>query len=490
MGDETDRNQDTQRDLHGVVRVAWNPLLPGLIASYAAEGWFVHLMSRHGDFVQTGEAVKFAVSGILAGIFYWVGARQLSRINLPGRQSAWIFWSATVILRLAILPVVPGDDLWRYRWEGMIQLHGFNPYLTNPDSPLLAHLRNADWLKINHRNYAAIYPPLTQAIFAGMAAFGNAVWGYQLLFALADLAGIAVLRRMLTRSGAAANGAVWYAWNPLTVYAFAGAAHFDSLMILALLGAVCALDESVRRRTRPSVGGDSPGISSLDWISALLLGLAIAVKIAPLTLLPVWAFAVPSWRRLPGLLTLSIAPLTLSAFVYGFPGTPVFATLRQFGGSFRVNDPIWWLVEAAGWPNSTVNNGFYGVCALVVCLALACWFRHDWRRGLLWVWGATLLLSPVVHAWYVAWVLPLAAWRGKGARAWFVFSISTFGYFLLWEVNHASGKPWQEPVWLRLVILLPPLAAMMWMRWVPQSAASSGEEPPKPLNPRGSTTTI
>ena len=76
--------------------------------------------------------------------------------------------------------------------------------------------------------------------------------------------------------------------------------------------------------------------------------------------------------------------------------------------------------------------------------------------------GAALLLSPALHAWYVLCVLPLAVWRGESARAWVVLSISVFGYFLLWDVNHASGRAWEEPIWLRLLIYLPPLIALGW----------------------------
>ena len=76
--------------------------------------------------------------------------------------------------------------------------------------------------------------------------------------------------------------------------------------------------------------------------------------------------------------------------------------------------------------------------------------------------GAALLLSPALHAWYVLWVLPLAVWRGENAWAWIVLSMSVFGYFLLWDVNHASGLAWTEPIWLRLLIYLPPLIALGW----------------------------
>ena len=434
-----------------------------MVLALAIEAGLIHLMSRHGDFLQEGEAWKFAAFGGVAGIAYWVAAACATRIKISMRQSTCAFWLAAVVLRVTILPIVPGDDLWRYRWEGMIQLHGFNPYQSSPASPELIGLRNADWPMINQRNYPAIYPPLSEAIFAGIAALGNSVWLYKGLFALADLASIAVLRRLLVQSGVAAQEAVWYAWNPLVVYAFAGAAHFDSLMILALLGAIWAMqkttDASARRHV---VAGVALEIPWFCWLSALFLGLSIAIKVAPVILLPLWGFALRSWRRVAVLLPLALAPLLIGAFTYGFPKVPVFSTLREFGAGFRVNDPVWWLFDGTGWMARTGNNFLPGVCALAICAALTFRFRHDWQRGSLWGWGAMLLLSPVVHAWYVVWVLPLAVWRGKTARAWCVFSISTFGYFLLWEVNHASGKPWEEPLWLRSVILMPPLCYLGW----------------------------
>ena len=171
------------------------------MAGLAVEASLLHWMSGHGDFLQKGEAWKFASLGMAAGVPYWIAAGCFSQTRLPPPRSACFFWLAAVVLRLCIFPVVPGDDVWRYRWEGMIQRQGFNPYKSAPDAPELAGLRNADWSRINHRNYAAIYPPLAEAVFAGMAAAGNTLWSYKGLFALADLAGIAVLRRLLARSG-------------------------------------------------------------------------------------------------------------------------------------------------------------------------------------------------------------------------------------------------------------------------------------------------
>ena len=98
--------------------------------------------------------------------------------------------------------------------------------------------------------------------------------------------------------------------------------------------------------------------------------------------------------------------------------------------------------------------------ALVV-LAISWRMRAQPGRALLWVLGAALVLSPVLHPWYLCWVLPFAALRS--ARPWWVFSASIFGYYLLWESGF-GWTPWEQPVWQRLLIALPPVIALAMVR--------------------------
>ena len=255
-----------------------------------------------------------------------------------------------------------------------------------------------------------------------------------MLFALADLATAGILRRLLARSGSSPDSAAWYAWNPLAVYVGAGAAHFDPLMILPMMGAVWWLDRLPEPSSR-ATDAAAWRVPTQGWISVLLLGIAIALKAVPVVVLPVWFLAL-GWRRALLALPVAVGISPALALLYGFPRVPVFGGVADFARDFRVNDALWWLADPADR-----RSGFYGWIALVVCVALAVCFRRDWRRGMLWTLGAALLLSPSMHAWYALWMLPVAVWRG--ARAWVVFSVSVFGYYLLlWEVNHDSGRPW------------------------------------------------
>ncbi len=183
-----------------------------------------------------------------------------------------MFWSAAIGLRLLLLPAEPGDDFWRYRWEGMVQLHGVNPYVRAPASPVLIPLRDADWARVNHRDYPAIYPPAAELVFVLLAAARVPPLGMKLLFTLADLGVIVMLRRLLLNqkkspsSARLDRAAAWYAWNPLVAYSFAGGGHYDSLMLVTLVAAVWTLDRAAatapRQTHQPTTHNPPPHLPS------------------------------------------------------------------------------------------------------------------------------------------------------------------------------------------------------------------------------------
>src|ERR1044072_2619739 len=76
--------------------------------------------------------VKFVAAGMQCGLAYLVAIREFPVTASPRLQAA-IFWVAVVALRLVVLPLEPGDDFWRYQWEGKIQQAGFNSYVIAPD---------------------------------------------------------------------------------------------------------------------------------------------------------------------------------------------------------------------------------------------------------------------------------------------------------------------------------------------------------------------
>src|SRR5256714_15207740 len=141
--------------------------------------------------------VKFVACALLCGLAYFAAAGSFPIQIRPKIQSA-VFWTVVIALRLVALPLAPGDDFWRYQWEGKIQQAGFNPYVNAPDDPQLEPVRAEfpEWHKINHRDFRAIYPPGAELLFAGLSRVSDSPLFYKLLFAGADIATIAILLRL------------------------------------------------------------------------------------------------------------------------------------------------------------------------------------------------------------------------------------------------------------------------------------------------------
>lgn len=403
-------------------------------------------LNLFGDWTLEEMPVKFVAAAMLCGIAYFFAVKEFP-IGASARAQAVVFWSVVVALRLIALPLAPGDDLWRYQWEGKIQRAGFNPYVNPPDDPQLEQVRAEfpDWQKINHREFRAIYPPGAELIFRALSGISDRPLFYKLLFTAADLGTIAVLLRLLGGATRYANAA-WYGWNPLVVYSFAGAAHFDSLMILPMTAGILFL-------SRFEAATDSRRKWLLALAASAAFGVAISVKLVPVLLLLTCVFAL-GFRAIT--LAVSVGTPALLSFFYGYPKIPIWESLRRFAHVTRLNDLFWWLIEETVWPNPHQKNYHYNVI-LVICVALvSLLFWRNWKRGMIWALGIALILSPVLHPWYCTWILPLAAWRRS--FTWYVLSVTLFAYFLFWN-ERLFALPWHAEPWMRAIIIVPTLAA-------------------------------
>ncbi len=429
-------------------------------AVLGAEAVAVAALASWSDLSIPGHAAKFVALGLGAGLAY------LAAVVLFGNvRAAWrprIFWGMAIALRLVALPMTPGDDMARYIWEGRMQHENarYNPYLQPP-----SHFATLAAEKVNHPDHAAIYPPGAELFFSAATRISDSPMWFKILFALFDLLTVYLLLRINTGSGRY-RATAWYAWHPLVLIAFAGGGHYDSLMVAALVAAVWAL-----RRANP-LDQRSPAWS-WSLLSALFLGLAISLKVVPIFLLPVWLLALWEGDRhgcpkvwssrlaLPALtLAISLGVPFLLTLAYGGPRV-VLGPLLAFAEKTRFADPVWWAVELL-WKNPTGDNTRYQWAVALGALAVAVWMRRDWRRSALWVLGAVLILSPVLHPWYLAWILPLAAWRR--AYPWFIFGITSLVSLLVWN----SGAGWSADdltLAMRAFIILPPILALIYLDW-------------------------
>ena len=390
----------------------------------------VILTIPYGNFRQTGIVPHFWLGiGVMSlGFVYSWTLSSVSRL--------W-FWGMTILTRLLMLLMYPGDDIWRYLWEGYIQNLGFSPYEFAPSAPELIPFQTPWWQLINHLDTSAIYPPLAQLGFRFLAFLTPSVLLFKLSFALADLAICWLLSKTYGY-----NKTLLYAWNPLIIYSFSGGGHYDSWFILPLVAAWLAFEENQWQK------------------SSLLIGLSIPIKWMSL---PILAFLVLRLRlhQMLVALLLGILPLFTTALLFCHDGKcPLIPTDSVFVSHGRSAEFIPYLLGLI-WSGSKQYNWIHALpLALVILILLR--FCRSFVSFTQWYFFALLSLSPIVHAWYFTWLIPWAVvTRNLGTR-W--VSISAFIYFVLQNRKSDWTLTPTERYWL----WLPLIVGFLWTEYKPK----------------------
>ena len=119
---------------------ATSPRLFRFAIALAAELVLFASLNYLDDWTLEEMPAKFIAVAILSGIAFLAAASSFP-VHFTLRAQRIVFWSIVIALRLVALPLEPGDDFWRYQWEGKIQQAGFNPYVTAPDDSQLETVR-------------------------------------------------------------------------------------------------------------------------------------------------------------------------------------------------------------------------------------------------------------------------------------------------------------------------------------------------------------
>jgi hypothetical protein len=378
-----------------------------------------------GDFARMGVHPMFWVGACLMSlgyVFSW-GMRSI--------QWAWLLiWA--VVLRGVLFFMFPGDDVWRYLWEGRIQNAGFNPYLLAPSDPQLAAWRTPWWDLIQHKEITAIYPPLAQA-FLRIASLGSGWEGLKLWVTGADLG---VVWLLAWRFGT--QVAARYAWCPLVLVSFAGAAHFDSLMLLAMTSAWLLWE-----------------VGRWRW-AVLAMGMACGLKYVALPLLAwmLWKlYRIHGIRAVLVAAVLAALPMLCAVAWLPLPWNVHHWVPRDFAQYARSADLIPRLVTLF-WENSVRLNHIYLVPVALVAVWVIWRMRSLAGAGQAWFLGL-LLCSPLVHAWYLTWALPFAAFTGHWG--WRIAGMSGLVYYLLQQTAYEKTDwllSWSQLAWMWAPILV------------------------------------
>ncbi len=319
-----------------------------------------------------------------------------------GPTAVRFVWAAALVFRLTVAPLDPSlsEDSVRYRWLGMLQDAGGDPYRDLPEDPEWAGLRDDTWPRVTGKDKPSAYGPVVEQVnvwFYRLIRTATPdpwiqVWLFKVPFAVADLLVGLVLMALLSSAGKPGTWALVYLWSPLPVVEFWIEGHNDALAVLFVVLAL-----ALARRDRPH--------SALAF-----LAVATMCKFWPAILLPFLALTrrrqrwIVQWK---GVLAFAMVAVAL-CLPYWDSVIAVLDILDGFTGRWRNNDSVFGLfLKLAGGDMEVAGDiSKWTVLAAVVVVRF---LPLRPLAGELAAVCVVLLASANCLPWYLTWMLPLLA---------------------------------------------------------------------------------
>jgi len=367
----------------------------------------------------------FMASLTVAGVAYLLAIRELFATPRFPRRVVVLGIVLAAVWHAEFLRLPPGadDDIHRYVWDGRLQRLGYNPYLVVPSDPAAKGLHTPETRNLNNPDLPSPYPAGAQLFFRAVTTIQESTFALKVAFVVCELAIILVLLDLLRRTQGA-HLVLAFAWNPLLAIEVAGSGHIDIVGALLLVVSAAALV----RRWRAT--------------AAVALGLAIAVKLLPVVLLPLY------WKRVrirDAALAAAVVVLLYVPFLNH--GRIPIGSLATYVQSFRFNGPVFAALDQLVPPQLLAG------LAVLVGLGTATWLRRaapEWSPDLFaWPMAASLLCAPAVFPWYLLGLLPFL--MSASTLLIIIWTVSIIPVYVQWHLR-APGRPWGAlPGWVMLL---------------------------------------
>ncbi len=349
-----------------------------------------------------------------------------------GKRQVWLVGAVIAVIGLAGTPLFE-DDYYRYLWDGFRTAATGTPYGIAPErfffDDSVPQPFHAILDRINNPEVATIYGPVLEGLFyLGFLIDPGNERLLRLFWAVANLGLTALLLRKVP-----AHRVALYAWNPLVLKEVYLSGHPDAVLALLL----CA--------------GWLLGRKPIDTGFGIALGLAAGVKIVAFAALPLLLRA--KQPLLAGLAAVMALALAYLPFLLGgaaesdLKGLLVFAQRWEFNPSPLFLGMRYVMGETAA-----------KLLLAALVMSAATWLLLRRRESepvlppLHIMFGAVLLVSPVVNPWYLLWGLP-AAVAARSTWPW----AASFALLLSYATGENLGLPALDP------FAVHPLA--YWAQW-------------------------
>ncbi|MDQ6724912.1 MAG: DUF2029 domain-containing protein, partial [Actinomycetota bacterium] len=328
------------------------------------------------------------------------------------------------------------DDLYRYSWDGRVQLTGTDPYRFTPDAPELVHLREPwlwpgvaacarlyrapDCTRINRPMVRTIYPPLAEAWFTAVyrvTGIGARYKPWQVAGLLGDMALVALLPTVLRAWGKDERWTALYALSPAAVLEVVNNGHVDGLAALFVVLALLAV-----ARRRPAWAGSCLGVATAVKLYPALLVLGVAAA--------VWGRRGPLAARLADAARVAFSAGAVVALSY-LPhvlavGTRVIGYLPGYLQEEKYDQGGRYLI-AGVLGLSADRTAAVALIGFATVVAWVLWCRPPAPRACAALLGALLLAVTPVQPWYAVTLLAVATVAAR--PAWSAVVVAGYPYF-------------------------------------------------------------
>ena len=390
---------------------------------------------------------QFWLGVLFATVAYALSAKAVIQGNFFSTKTILVF---AVIFRITMWFSTPSlsDDIYRYLWDGHVQLSGINPYIFPPNSNELLEIRNDIFPLVNHRDIPTIYPPLAQLFFALCALAGKSVGIFKAFLLFVEGLLCLLLVRLLIDRKMDPRRIILYAWHPLTIIEIAGNGHIDVLGIFLMMAFLFSLGKNQ------------------FLFSSLSLAFGFLSKIVPILLLPLAVVQIirktGNNYKVASFLTIFFLAVTIISAPYINAGFKMFSGLFIYAKIWHFNDLFHGILSTT-LESLQIHNGKHArsVCILFLLTTLlySIYKQSDPLRIAFSTICAFIVFSPTLHPWYLLWITPFFCLFPN--ISWITFSCLVFlGYNVL--TNYKTNGVWNEEYWVLLCEYVPLILILIW----------------------------
>ena len=379
-------------------------------------------------------------------IVYFFSFFLLHKISIK-KQSLYYIFLFGFLFRLLFFftkPEILSDDVYRFYWDGKVQTYGINPYLYPPQSPELNLVPRDDfYLKINHRQYPTIYPPLSQFFFFICYSISqNSLYSLKTLYLLFDILLIIFLFFLTKNKINQTQLLSIYILFPLIIIETYIGMHLDiigaSLLLLSLY--FIRLNKF--------------------YLSIFFLTSSILTKYISLIILPIYFIYFfqyqyknkkPFWKiilSVSGLIFYTILLFMVFYLPYISAGSKIFNQFLYYNQYWQYNASLLPILQFI-FPTSAIYAK--SILIMVICFIIYL-SRISLIRKMRMALLIFLLFNGVLYPWYLIWILPLFILKPKLSD---LYLISIIPLCYLGLIQYKTAGIWQDTKYIKLIEYIP-----------------------------------